>query len=91
MAEEWDGVHLSLGGLLTTEQNRHESISGWKDGWAMLDFWHAEQTYWLRALKTETERQPDFEKGMGSPEIEGYRPHNIGWETGTLLTSDEPF
>ena len=44
VAEEWDGVHLSFGGLLTTEQNRHESISGWKGGWAMLDSWHAEQT-----------------------------------------------
>ena len=25
VAEEWDGVHLSLGGLLTAEQNRYES------------------------------------------------------------------
>ena len=91
VAEEWDGVHLSLGGLLTAEQSRHESISGWKYGWAMLNSWHAEQTYWLRPLKTETERQPDFLEGMGYPEIEGYRSHNIGWETGSLLTSDEPF
>ena len=91
VAEEWDGVHLSFGGLLTTEQNRHESVSGWKHGWAMLDFWHAEQTYWLRPLKTESERQPDFLKGMGYYEIdEGYRSHNIGWDSGTLLTSDEP-
>ena len=65
VAEEWDGVHLSFGGLLTTEQNRHESISRWKYGWAMLDAWHAEQTYWLRPLKTESERQPDFEKRHG--------------------------
>ena len=57
----------------------------------MLDSWHAEQTYWLRALKTEIERQPDFEEGMGLSEIEGYRSHNIGWETGTLLMSDESF
>ena len=91
VAEEWDGVHLSLGGLLTTEQNRHESISGWKYGWAMLDAWHAEQTYWLRPLKTEAERQSDFEKDMGFPEIEGYRPHDIGWDTGTLLTRDDSF
>jgi len=32
VAEEWDGVHLSFGGLLTTEQNRYESISGRKGG-----------------------------------------------------------
>ena len=86
VAEEWDGVHLSIGGLLTTEQHRHESAAGW----TMLNFWHAEQTYWLRPLKTESERQSDFGKDMGFPEIEGYRPHDIGWDTGTLLTSDEP-
>ena len=65
VAEEWDGVHLSFGGLLTAEQNRYESPAGW----TMLDFWHAEQTYWFRALKTETERLPDFERGMGAPRI----------------------
>ncbi len=63
IAEEWDGVHLSLGGLLTTEQNRFESAAGW----SMLDFWHAEQTYWLRSIDVEVERQPDFERGMGPP------------------------
>ncbi len=87
VAEEWNGVHLSLGGLLTTEQNRYESPTGW----SMLNSWHAEQTYWLRALSTETERQPDFNRGMGPPQIEGLRSHDIGWETGTLLMSDEPF
>ena len=86
VAEDWDGVHLSLGGLLTTEQNRYESAAGW----SMLDSWHAEQTYWLRALKTETERQPDFEEGMGAPQIEGLRSHDIGRGTGTLLMRDEP-
>lgn len=74
VAEDWDGVHLSFGGLLTTEQNRYES----RAGWTMLDSWHAEQTYWLRALKTETERQPDFEEGMGAPEIQGLRFRDIG-------------
>ena len=74
VAEEWDGVHLSFGGLLTAEQNRYESPAGW----TMLDAWHAEQTYWFRALKTETERQPDFEEGMGAPEIQGLRFPDIG-------------
>ncbi len=87
VAEEWDGVHLSLGGLLTAEQNRYESPAGW----TMLDFWHAEQTYWLRALNTETERQPDFDRGMGAPQIEGLRSPDIDWETGTLLMRDESF
>ena len=30
VSEEWDGVHLSLGGLLTAEQNRFESPAGWR-------------------------------------------------------------
>ena len=87
VAEEWDGVHLSFGGLLTAEQNRYESPAGW----TMLDFWHAEQTYWFRALKTETERQPDFERGMGAPQIQGLRSPDIGGGTGTLLMKDGPF
>ena len=71
-SEEWDGVHLSLGGLLTTEQNQYES----SDGWTMLDFWHAEQTFWLRGVETEVKRQPDFDRGLGPPEIRGLRfPH----------------
>jgi len=86
VTEEWDGVHLSIGGLLTTEQNRYESAAGW----TMLDSWHAEQTFWLRALETETVRQPDFDEGMGPPHIENLRSHNIGRETGTLLMSDGP-
>lgn len=86
VAEDWDGVHLSLGGLLITEQNRYESPSGW----TMLDFWHAEQTYWLRALKTETERQPDFDREMGALRVEGLRFPDIGRETGTLLMGDAP-
>lgn len=90
VAEEWDGVHLSFGGFLTAEQNRHEAVGGWKAGWTMLDFWHAEQTYWLRALKTETERQPDFHEDMGPPEVEGISYIDIGGESGTLLVSDEP-
>ena len=72
--------------LYTTFDISSESAAGW----TMLDSWHAEQTSWLRALKTETERQPDFNEGMGPP-IAGLRSHDIGWESGTLLLSDEPF
>ncbi len=80
-SEEWDGVHLSLGGLLTAEQNRYESPAGW----TMLDAWHAEQTYWLRALKTETKRRPDFDRGLEPPQINGLRFPDFGEENGTLL------
>ena len=57
-AEDWDGVHLSLGGLLTAEQVRHQS----KDGISMLNFWQAEQTYWLRGLASNARRLPDHER-----------------------------
>ena len=57
VSEDWDGVHLSIGGLLTAEQVRYES----REGWSMLDFWQAEQTFWLRSLDTVSRRLPDFD------------------------------
>ena len=80
-SEEWDGVHLSLGGLLTAEQNRYESPAGW----TMLDTWHAEQTFWLRALKTRTKRRPDFDIGLGPPDIHGWRFPHFGGEGDALV------
>ena len=67
VSEEWDGVHLSLGGLLTTEQGRYESPAGW----TMLESWHAEQTYWLRSLEIDSKRLPDFNPDP-SDDPEGY-------------------
>ncbi len=58
-ARDWDGVHLSLGGLLTAEQVRHESPAGW----SKLDAWHAEQTFWLGPIAARTMRLPDHESG----------------------------
>ena len=58
-ARDWDGVHLSLGGLLTAEQVRHESPAGW----SKLDAWHAEQTFWLGPIAARTKRLPDHESG----------------------------
>ena len=81
VSEEWDGVHLSLGGLLTAEQNRYESPAGW----TFLDAWHAEQTRWLRPLRTETERRPDFDRGMGPPEIPGFSFPDFGGEGDMLV------
>lgn len=83
VSEEWDGVHLSLGGLLTSEQNRYES----PDGWTMLDFWQSEQTYWLRGMKTETKRRPDFDRSLGPPRIHDLRFPDFGRGYGTPLTS----
>ena len=55
VAETWDGVHLTLGGMLSCEQARYE------DGgeWSMMQFWHSEQTHWLNRLRITGERMPD--------------------------------
>ena len=58
-ADDWDGVHLSFGGLLSAELGRIES----PNGWAMLEASHAEMTYWLRPQRTEAERLPDYQEG----------------------------
>ena len=81
VSEEWDGVHLSLGGLLTAHQNRYESSAGW----SMVDSWDAEQTYWLRAVNSESERQPDFQRGFASSALSGLRFPDLGGDKGTFL------
>ena len=58
-ADDWDGVHLSFGGMLTAELGRFRSDKGW----TMLESTHAELTYWLRPQKTEVERLPDYQQG----------------------------
>ncbi|MCY3543078.1 MAG: hypothetical protein OXH22_03405 [Chloroflexi bacterium] len=55
VAAEWDGVHLTLGGLLTAEKVRVASAAGW----SMLRFWDMEQTMWLRWVFDDVERLPD--------------------------------
>jgi hypothetical protein len=55
VAREWDGVHLTLGGLLTAEQVR---VNG-PEGWAEHSRWDTEQTVWLRWVFAEIERLPD--------------------------------
>jgi hypothetical protein len=42
--QDWNAVHLSLGGLLTADQVRVESAAGWTE----LEIWEFEQTRWLR-------------------------------------------
>ena len=58
-ARDWDGVHRSLGGLLTAEQVRYESPAGW----SKLDSWHAEETFWLGPVVARAKRLPDHEGG----------------------------
>jgi hypothetical protein len=56
VASAWDGVHLTLGGLLTAEQVRFEAPGGRSEHWG----WDVEQTVWLRAVFETIERLPDL-------------------------------
>ena len=55
VASDFDAVHLTLGGLLTTEQVRIDSPSGW----SQHDGWDFEQTLWLHWKFTRAERLRD--------------------------------
>ena len=60
-ALDWDGVHLSFGGLLSCEQRRYE-----RDGqWSMHENWHAETTYWLNNIETKSTQLPDHHRTPG--------------------------
>ena len=55
VADAWDGVHVTLGGVLSCEQARYE-----RDGeWSMMQFWHTEETCWMDRLEITGERMPD--------------------------------
>ncbi len=64
VAQYWDGVHLSLGGML--------SCAGVPvyDGeeWSMMEFWHSEITRWLCRIEVPATRLPAFER----------TPHDLG-------------
>ena len=63
VAVDWDAVHLTFGGLLTAEQVRVESSSGWTYHWS----WNVEQTLWLRWMFTHVERMPDHQPERSPP------------------------
>ena len=58
VAIDWDGVHLSLGGVLSCEQARYEQGGEW----SMMKWWHTEQTKWLRELDITGQRMVDFQR-----------------------------
>ena len=74
VAEDWDGVRLTLGGLLTAEKARVASAAGW----SMLRFWDVEQTMWLRWAFDDVERLPDRD-AMPLP-VELYFPFADYWK-----------
>lgn len=57
-AADWDGVHLTFGGLLSCEQHRYAQ----NGQWSQHQFWHAESTQWLRPLDIKATRLPDFQR-----------------------------
>ncbi len=58
VAHNWDGIHLSLGGLLTTERVRWGEPGGAQ---SHLFGWNVESTVWLRWLFDRAERLPDVD------------------------------
>ena len=44
VAEDWDGVHVSVGGLVTA----HGVAVGSVESWSTVRGWNAEATLWLR-------------------------------------------
>jgi hypothetical protein len=65
VAQDWDAVHLTLGGLLTAEQMRVESPAGW----TQLGGWDCEQTVWLSWHFTTVALLPDIEQYSRSPVV----------------------
>ena len=57
VAHDWDAVHLSFGGYLTSEQVRMETEHGWTYHWA----WDHEGTLWLRWMFDGYERLEDYQ------------------------------
>ena len=55
VSQDWDGIHLSTGGLLTTERVRW----GRPGAQTLLYGWGVESTVWLRWLFGPVERLPD--------------------------------
>lgn len=55
VARTWDGIHLSVGGLLTTEQVCWST----PQGWTQLSRWNVESTVWLQWVFTQVEHLPD--------------------------------
>ena len=63
VADEWDGVHVSLWGMLMIEQVRVTSDAGWTEHWGQS----GERTLWLRDVLMDVE---DIEpvRELGPPE-----------------------
>lgn len=65
VARDWDAVHVTLGGLLTSA---HVAILG-PEGQTALQGWEAEQTVWLNWVFDEATRLPDLVERIKTPAV----------------------
>ena len=82
VAADWDGVHLTLFGLLTAEKLRVASAAGW----SLHRFWDVEQAMWLRWAFDKVERLQDYD-AMPLP-IEAEFPYADYWKFRDALGKD---
>ena len=72
-AADWDGVHLTFGGLLSCEQHRYTGDAQW----SQHQFWHTESTQCLRLLDgIKAARLPDAQRDqnrryLNHPDFDG--------------------
>ena len=63
VARDWDGVHITLGGLLA---GSHMRLDG-PEGWSWLWGFDAEMAIWLRWTFDDVERLPDLTEPISIP------------------------
>lgn len=85
VAADWDGVHMTFGGLLTCDKARAASAAGW----SMNRFWELEQTLWLKWVFGEPQRLPDHESAARLPVDLGF-PHGDMWDATGMLDEGSP-
>ena len=78
-AADWDGIHLTFGGLLSCEQHRYES----NGQWSQHQFWHTESTHWLRRMDIRATRIPDAQRSRHNSRR--FNPHDFDGELDALL------
>lgn len=72
VADEWDGVHITLGGALTCEQTRFQADGQYSE----MRWIHTERTYWLDRINVTGIRLPDFEREPHELDLQRYPYEN---------------